>query len=351
MRIGLYTPYLDTLTGGELYMLTIAEFLSKDNEVSVFWDDKEILNKASQRFNLNLNRVKLVQDIFSEGFSAKEKLLRTLKYDRIIYLSDGSLPLLFPKKLIVHFQAPLLSKNIPSAEKKKTFLIRKAFCNSKFTKSYIDKAFNLNSKVLYPPVRSVEGSSKKEKFILTVGRYQPYENGTDFKKIGVLIDVFKKFHENNKDWKMKIVTSVKQKDEEEFNKKIKSKIDNSIEIIKNGEFDDIQNAYKKSMIYWHAAGYGEDMESHPERAEHFGMSTVEAMTAGCVPVVINLGGQKEIIENSENGFLWNTKEELLSITQRLSKSEDEVKRISKNALKISQEYSKERFCEELTKII
>lgn len=351
MKIGIYTPYLDTLTGGELYMLTIAEFLSKDNEVNVFWDDKEILNRAARRFDLDLTRIKLVENIFSKDFSAKEKFLRTLRYDKIIYLSDGSIPLLFPKKLIVHFQAPLLSKNIPSSEKSKALLIKKVFCNSKFTKSYIDKAFNLNSKVLYPPVRSIEGSEKKEKYILTVGRYQPYENGADFKKIGLLIEVFKKFYENNKDWKMKIVTSVRRVDEEEFNKRIRANIDNSIEIIKNGEFNDVQNAYKKSMIYWHAAGYGEDIDNHPERVEHFGMSTVEAMTSGCVPIVVNLGGQKEIVKANENGFLWNTKEELLRITERISNDEKEREKISKNARKISGEYSKKRFCEELSKII
>jgi len=92
MKIGIHSPYLDTLTGGELYMLTIAEFLSKRNEVTVFWDDKSILEKAKKRFNLDLSRVRITNNIFSNKYSSKDKFLMSLKYDKIIYLSDGSIP-------------------------------------------------------------------------------------------------------------------------------------------------------------------------------------------------------------------------------------------------------------------
>ncbi len=46
----------------------------------------------------------------------------------------------------------------------------------------------------------------------------------------------------------------------------------------------------EASIFWHAAGFGEDLERDPNRAEHFGIVTVEAMAAGCVPVVFDAGG-------------------------------------------------------------
>lgn len=64
MKIGIYSPYLNTLTGGELYMFSIAESLSKNNEVTVFWDDRDILKKASERFGLSLKKISLKEDIF-----------------------------------------------------------------------------------------------------------------------------------------------------------------------------------------------------------------------------------------------------------------------------------------------
>jgi glycosyltransferase involved in cell wall biosynthesis len=79
----------------------------------------------------------------------------------------------------------------------------------------------------------------------------------------------------------------------------------------------VVNALAEAMVYWHAAGYGEPADSHPERMEHFGISTVEAMAAGCVPVVINRGGQPEIVEHGVSGFVWETLDELIGYTSRL----------------------------------
>ena len=70
----------------------------------------------------------------------------------------------------------------------------------------------------------------------------------------------------------------------------------------NLPFKDLKKMYGQSSIYWHAAGYG---ETDPTKMEHFGITTVEAMAGGCVPIVINLGGQKEIVKQTENGYLWN----------------------------------------------
>ena len=41
------------------------------------------------------------------------------------------------------------------------------------------------------------------------------------------------------------------------------------------------------------------------------------MAAGCVPVVINKGGQPEIVEHGVSGFVWETLDELRDYTTRL----------------------------------
>ena len=80
---------------------------------------------------------------------------------------------------------------------------------------------------------------------------------------------------------------------------------------------ELKNLYEQSSVFWHAAGFGVDENTQPMFAEHFGISTVEAMAAGCVPVVIKKGGQKEIVEHGVSGFLWETLDELGSYTQTL----------------------------------
>src|SRR5690606_11935124 len=76
-------------------------------------------------------------------------------------------------------------------------------------------------------------------------------------------------------------------------------------------FDQLKELYAKSSIFWHAEGFGEDENKHPDRFEHFGITTVEAMASGCIPVVIAKAGQIEIVQGGVNGFLWNNLNELI----------------------------------------
>jgi glycosyltransferase involved in cell wall biosynthesis len=82
-------------------------------------------------------------------------------------------------------------------------------------------------------------------------------------------------------------------------------------------FADLVTRYQTAAIYWHAAGYGEDEDRRPITAEHFGITTVEAMAGGCVPVVIAHGGQVELVTHGVNGYLWRTLDELCTYTQAL----------------------------------
>ena len=75
MRIGLYDPYLDTLSGGEKYMLTMASCLSKNNETSILWDDASILERAYNKLHIDLRKVKIEPNIFSSKIKCPIELL------------------------------------------------------------------------------------------------------------------------------------------------------------------------------------------------------------------------------------------------------------------------------------
>ena len=90
-------------------------------------------------------------------------------------------------------------------------------------------------------------------------------------------------------------------------------------------------------------GYAQDDDAHPEWMEHFGIATVEAMAAGCVPVVINKGGQCEIVEHGVNGFLWNTLDELASYTLQLIEDETLRARMSMAARARSRTFDRDHF--------
>ena len=92
-------------------------------------------------------------------------------------------------------------------------------------------------------------------------------------------------------------------------------------------------------------------KKYPEYAEHFGISTVEAMGAGAVPVVINAGGQKEIINDEESGFLWNSLDDLIEKTQLLINDEKLWLQMSQQSNKKAKDFAGDRFCDELYKIL
>lgn len=349
MKIGIYTPYLESLSGGERYMLTIASCLSHDNEVSLFWDDTTIKEKAEKKLGIDLSKITVTKNIFS--WSTWKKLQETKKYDVIFVLSDGSIPFVFTN-LYLHFQHPMEEVHRSLFDKIKIRRVKKIICNSVFTKKFIDKKYNVESVVLYPPVDvSSLKSLVKENSILTVGRFSLIDRNNDFKKQSVLIEAFRRLREKNRGVTLTVVTSAIDSDEKSLDEFIKKYQGEGITFVISPSFEQLQKLYGKAKVYWHAAGYGEDLQKNPERAEHFGISTVEAMSAGCIPVVFNGGGQKEIIQENENGFLWNTEKELIEKTQQVFNNKSLQSSLVTSAQEKSQKFSEDAFCKNLTDIM
>lgn len=350
MRVGIHSPYLGTYGGGERYLYTVAEFFEKrGDQVEIFWDEKVDREKIRYQFSIDLSRVKFVPNIFALK-NLFFKLLATAKYDLIFLLSDGSIPSTFAKKNILHLQVPFnCSDRKTLANWIKLKKIEHIVCNSAFTKKYIDQTYGVESKILYPPV-DVESfqSEKKKNVILTVGRFFSPSHP---KKQEQMIEAFKKFSQEIKNWKFVLAGGVTGASQDEV-ERLKGAIrDYNIEIVTDLSFEKLKNLYSTAKIYWHAAGYGENLEKNPDRAEHFGITTVEAMAGGCVPIVFCGGGQQEIVEDGVNGFFWSTSGELIEKTRFVVNNIDIQKVVSAAAIQKSKIYSKERFFESLKLLV
>jgi glycosyltransferase involved in cell wall biosynthesis len=67
------------------------------------------------------------------------------------------------------------------------------------------------------------------------------------------------------------------------------------------------------------------------------------MAGGCVPVVIDRAGQREIVGDGEHGFRWSTPDELADRTLRVAGDPELRRRMSAASARRAQAYSDEAF--------
>lgn len=124
-----------------------------------------------------------------------------------------------------------------------------------------------------------------------------------------------------------------------------------IEIIKSPAFGRLKDLYGKAKFFWSAAGFGEDEVKNPQKVEHFGITTVEAMAGGAVPLVFAAGGAKEIVENEKDGLTWQNVGELLKFTRGLIKDGKKLRSLAKSARKKAEEFSYAKFNQRTSTVI
>lgn len=341
MRAAVCDPYLDTLGGGERYMMIVASVLHRAGfRVDVPWVDPLIKDKIKERLGVDLTDVNIVHDVG-----------RGSGYDVVFWLSDGSVPFLLGKKNILHFQTPFAGVGGRSFFNRVKFLkIDSVVCNSKFTKGFIDREYGVKSSVVYPPVATKKFKPlPKQNLIVSVGRFSKLQQE---KRQEVLVGAFKKLVEGGlEDWKLVLVGG-SDVGGREFVEELRREAEGfPIEIHENMPFREIKSIYGKAKIFWSASGYGVDEQKEPQKTEHFGITVVEAMAAGCVPIVVGKGGYTGIVKNGKNGFLWSSTEELVDLTRRLIEKERRLSQVAKKAQRRSERFSEERFEKEILKII
>ncbi len=217
---------------------------------------------------------------------------------------------------------------------------------SQFTQEWITRRWDRSSDVLYPAVALDVPAVPKQHQILSVGRFFP---GSHNKQHVPMIQAFRALCDAGlRGWEYHLVGGCDEAVPEHrayLDQVRAAAAGYPITLHVNVAAADVARRYGAGSIFWHATGYGEDEERAPERFEHFGITTVEAMHAGCVPVVINKAGQRETVEHGESGLLWITLDELQAHTQRIIADAGLRQRLAHGAQERSQWFDLEHFAE------
>lgn len=352
VKIGIYSPYLETLGGGEKFIFSIAAYFSKKHQVEFFWDNPLLSKNAERKFSLDLSNIIFEKNIFSKSQLGKKFILPAFlsKFGVFFYVTDGSIFTSFAKKNILIVHAP---NYFPRGFRNKLKLLswQKIICYSEYVKRYLPQRYYRKTKVVYPPVEIEKfKAGRKEKIILSVGRF--FGGKPHGKKQDILIKAFEKMIKKNlRGWRLILVGSCDRQGERFLKKLKKETFSYPVEFYVNVDFEVLRRLYSYAKIYWHATGFGEDLRLHPEAGEHFGIAIVEAMASGCVPVIFNGGAHPEIVKNKRSGFLWDNLEQLQDLTFNLIKSPQLVSKMAKNAQKRANYFSEKKFFKRIDEII
>ena len=218
-------------------------------------------------------------------------------------------------------------------------------CNSEYTEYWLKKIWNINetkTMVLYPPIQRLTSTKAKKNQIFISSRID------STKSIHILIKAYLAMqHENVR----LVIAGAKLPEHENYYQSLlQLDKNNIIEWHLNPTRAELENFYEESLIFWHAKGFEVEENEHPDLLEHFGMTTVEAMSAGCIPIVINKGGQKEIVDEGINGYKWNNEKELIEKTRYVLQQVSHEKIINE-AIKKSELYDYNSFRMHLTEYI
>jgi alpha-1,2-mannosyltransferase len=166
--------------------------------------------------------------------------------------------------------------------------VTKFIANSDFTRQAIFNRWGKSSLTIYPPCDLFQSyPGIRQDLVITVGRISPE------KRFERMFEIARKIQ-----WAPFEITGTSNVEqiassERYYNQLLADKPENT-EVKMNVSRSVLRDEFARAKIYLHL------MEN-----EHFGISIVEAMSSGCVPVVHKSGGPLEIV-TSECGYFWET---------------------------------------------
>ena len=192
--------------------------------------------------------------------------------------------------------------------------------NSQFTAGHVRERWGLEAIVVHPPCAPMWlPGVRKEKRIIAVGRIEPCRAGVPNKRLDALVSAFAGMTDLHAEgWSLDIVGACAANNRPYLAELVRMAGGAPVRFHPDAPHEELRRLYTRASLYWHAQGYGEDAEARPETQEHFGITTVEAMSAGCVPVVIDTAGPREVVQAVAGVGRWTTLEELAVETRRLA---------------------------------
>jgi glycosyltransferase involved in cell wall biosynthesis len=348
IKVGIYDHAFHFAGGGQRYVAKLAEMLQDKYDITYIANKDITLEKYKEWFDIDLSncRLKVIKIPFFEktgGYFIDEGMVINEETNPFDIISEESLHYdIFINANMLGKVRPLSTLSIfichfPDREKERFFSIDQydyLLTNGNYTSFWVRKRWGLNATlILYPPVdmyNEAAAFNKKSKIILSVARFEPGGSKKQLEMIRAFRELCKRDQRVNREWRF--ILAGGSSNQNPYFYRVKQELNDiratNIELMPDLTNSELLRLYEEASIFWHACGLG---EKEPQLVEHFGMTTVEAMQNYCVPIVIDGGGQKEIVEHGISGFRFKTLKELVSCTSKVIDDEGLREEIAKRA--------------------
>jgi glycosyltransferase involved in cell wall biosynthesis len=358
--LALYDHTLHLIGGGEKYGCTMAQALQDDFDVTLITHRPVSLDDLMRWYHLDLSRcrVKVMPLAYFAGRD-QGQINPDLVSARIenpflavsresgnfdFFVNNSMLEMVYPLANVTLFVC-----HFPERPKGPYFYAqhyRHLIYNSRYTAGWIEKKWGIHpSHHIYPPVdmQPEDGrETAKEKLILSVARFESGGSKQQAEMISAFARLRAKAPEAMQGWKLVLCGGSASSNP--YLDKIRSMRDSTpgspVELRVNIPLEELKQWVARASIFWHFCGLG---RSNPAHVEHFGMSTVEAMQNGCLPIVFDGGGQREIVEDGVCGYRFASIGELLERTLAAVRDPGLRLRLGREARRRGREFSRSVF--------
>lgn len=292
MKIGIIHPSFEIFGGAETTTLHLLNVLKKTNHLTTLYTVRPPNLQESENFKIHIvaknnfplfwkyQRMKENQQIFHDSNS-----------EDVLVISSGGLTLENTpvEKVILYCHSTFEGEYQFVSKKVKGFLgiyhkiiqdnVRKSFeimrsskvmlvANSNYTREVVYRLFQKDSRVVYPPVDIKKYArwfdKPKKNLIITLSRFSPEKN------LNFAIDLVK-----SSELSYELIGNAKFESQIKLYDFLYNNVKNSKNILlrPNISSDDIEQSLGSSKVYL-----------QPSK-ETFGISVIEAISAGCIPIV------------------------------------------------------------------
>jgi GT2 family glycosyltransferase/glycosyltransferase involved in cell wall biosynthesis len=171
--------------------------------------------------------------------------------------------------------------------------------NSQYTADWIKAEWDIAAPVLYVPIGREFYQTRKRNLIMHVSRISRPTPLAD-KGHTAIIRTFQALCDAGlENWELAMVGSI---EDAPYLAQLQAQAQGfPVRFYANPPDSVVRDLYAQAAFYWHMTGVDTPQEHGAQ--EHLGLTTLEAMASGAVPIVYGSGGQPEIVHQGIDGIL------------------------------------------------